>query len=237
MHAHEATTPPLKLTMPPIPTARPSPTAPAVAAPPPAALARRSALAFAAALVARPAAAAIGVWDGKSSALGSCPVGAAGDGCRSSLLAADVAKGVKLGGASAGASAPLASGATTAAKLDGPYAAETRALAAYMKAYLALAADDPQRVPAGRKVRGLGGVGGGRRVLIESSSFPTIPFPLSVACRRFGLGVPLRARRVRACDFGASVLHCGRRFGGPPGSQRRGALPARQGAQAHRQPG
>ena len=158
------TTPPFNSTMSPVPTARPLPTAPATAALPHAAFARRSVLAAAAALVARPAAAAIGVWDGKSSALGSCPVGAAGDGCRSSLLAADVAKGVKLGGASSGASAPLASGATTAAKLGGPYAAETRALAASMKAYLALAADDPARVPAGRKVKIWGVVGGSSRV-------------------------------------------------------------------------
>lgn len=123
-------------------------------APPPAsAVPRRAALAAALALVPLPARAAIGRWDGTSSALGSCPVGPAGDGCRAGLLAADVSKGIKLSGASSGASAPLSAASTTAATLDGPYAAATRSLAADIKAYLALAPDDSTRIPAGRKLR------------------------------------------------------------------------------------
>lgn len=44
---------------------------------------RRAALAgLAATLLARPALAAIGVWDGKSPALGSCAIGPDGDACR-----------------------------------------------------------------------------------------------------------------------------------------------------------
>lgn len=48
---------------------------------------RRAALAgLASVLLARPALAAIGVWDGKSPAYGSCPVGADGDACRVKTL-------------------------------------------------------------------------------------------------------------------------------------------------------
>ena len=48
---------------------------------------RRAALAgIASILLARPAFAAIGVWDGKTPAYGSCPVGAEGDACRVKTL-------------------------------------------------------------------------------------------------------------------------------------------------------
>ena len=108
--------------------------------------------------IALPSRAAVGRWDGASSALGSCPVGDAGDGCRARLLAADVSKGIDVSAAAnAGSAGPVSSAAGTAATLDAGYVSATQKLAADIQAYLALASDDPARIPAGRALRADGG--------------------------------------------------------------------------------
>jgi hypothetical protein len=130
----------------------------AARAPPPAAapLARRAALAaLAAALAPLPAAAAIGVWDGTSSALGSCPVGAAGDGCRSATLARDLNRGLNLGGAKTAATLAPAAQSPVAA-LGSEYAGATRGLIDAVKAYVSLDPADPSRVPAQKALKASG---------------------------------------------------------------------------------
>lgn len=120
---------------------------------------RRAALAALAAtlLAARPASAAIGVWDGKSSALGSCAVGDAGDECRRATLARDAGRGEGYSSQIKG-SATLQSNSAglPIADLSGPYATETVALAGSIRSYLALAPADPTRIPAGKALKAAG---------------------------------------------------------------------------------
>jgi len=85
------------------------------------------------------------MWDGESSAVGSCPLGDTGIECRKAQLAKDglgsyssaANNAAKIGGAAGGV--PVAS-------LDGPYATETYALGNSILTYATLDLYDPARV-------------------------------------------------------------------------------------------
>ena len=110
------------------------------------------------------AAAAIGVWDGSSAASGSCAVGPDGDACRARTLAKDFGKGSSSEegyGTSIKASSKIATNTNSIpipSVQGGAYAAETRALAASIREYVALAPTDASRVPKGKELRKAGAV-------------------------------------------------------------------------------